>query len=256
MRRGPYELLGVARTASADEIRRAFRSIVAGRHSDQGGDPDFVRDVTAAYNLLRDPTQRHRLDLSETSEALLVVLNHDGPATDVPVETVLHVPLLVALRGGTMHHRGETIWVPRGATSGDLLRPSPRSVLRIQVMPHPLLGREGPTLQLVLPLSALEAYRGGPVAVPTPWGEAHVRLRRGTVRSGDQVVLAGYGVRCVHQPANGPARAACPCRQGDLRLVVAVGPLPAGDAELLAALERLEGTLNPRAEMALLLGST
>lgn len=62
----PYGLLGVARDASPQEIKQAYRRIALETHPDRnGGDPqaaDRFRQATRAYALLRDPVQRPRYD--------------------------------------------------------------------------------------------------------------------------------------------------------------------------------------------------
>ena len=47
------KLLGVARDAGPDEIRRAFRARALATHPDHGGDASTFADVQAAYDVLR-----------------------------------------------------------------------------------------------------------------------------------------------------------------------------------------------------------
>jgi DnaJ-class molecular chaperone len=61
-----YELLGVARTASPDEIKKAYRKLAAQYHPDRtGGDKAAeakFKEVTAAYEVLSDPEKKEQYD--------------------------------------------------------------------------------------------------------------------------------------------------------------------------------------------------
>jgi DnaJ-class molecular chaperone len=65
----PYATLGVAKTASADEIRKAYRKLAKKLHPDLNpGDraaEEKFKKVTAAYDLLGDPEKRKRFDKGE-----------------------------------------------------------------------------------------------------------------------------------------------------------------------------------------------
>lgn len=63
--RGYYEILGVRRTASAEEIRAAFRQRAKQYHPDRGGsaeDEARFRHLREAFETLRDPQRRLRYD--------------------------------------------------------------------------------------------------------------------------------------------------------------------------------------------------
>jgi molecular chaperone DnaJ len=60
-----YELLGVSRTASDAEIKRAFRTLARELHPDVSSAPDAgsrFRDVAEAYEVLSDPARRATYD--------------------------------------------------------------------------------------------------------------------------------------------------------------------------------------------------
>ncbi|WP_378941935.1 DnaJ C-terminal domain-containing protein [Paracoccus sp. R86501] len=64
----PYEALGVTRSATADEIKKAYRRIAKTDHPDLNSDPAAVARFTAAsaaYDLLKDPEQRQRFDTGQ-----------------------------------------------------------------------------------------------------------------------------------------------------------------------------------------------
>jgi len=65
----PYEALGVKKTATAEEIKKAYRKIVKESHpdlnpGDKAGEERF-KAAAAAYDLLKDPEQRARFDRGE-----------------------------------------------------------------------------------------------------------------------------------------------------------------------------------------------
>jgi curved DNA-binding protein len=60
-----YEVLGVARSATQDEIQRAYRKLARSYHPDVNSDPgaeDRFKEISAAYDVLSDPGTRRRYD--------------------------------------------------------------------------------------------------------------------------------------------------------------------------------------------------
>lgn len=62
-KRDYYEVLGVGKTASADEIKKAFRKAAVKHHPDkEGGDETKFKEVNEAYEVLKDQQKRQRYD--------------------------------------------------------------------------------------------------------------------------------------------------------------------------------------------------
>jgi molecular chaperone DnaJ len=57
-----YEILGIGRNATDDDIKRAYRRRARELHPDTGGDQEAFKELTAAYEVLRNPTTRENYD--------------------------------------------------------------------------------------------------------------------------------------------------------------------------------------------------
>lgn len=67
-----YDILGVDKTASVDEIRAAYKKAAQKHHPDKGGDSKIFQELQKAYEILSDPLKRQHYD-------------EFGEATDHPV---------------------------------------------------------------------------------------------------------------------------------------------------------------------------
>lgn len=155
------------------------------------------------------------------------------------------IPLRVDSEGGGS--RTLDVKVPAGIADGAKLRlrgqGSPGSppgdiILTVRVTPHPRLRREGNNLLMSLPVTALEAIRGGPIEVPTPTGTVTLKLRPGS-QNGQTLRLKGKGIA----PAGG--------EPGDLLVTLDVRLPTTADPELVRALERLQAHEQVRADLEL-----
>lgn len=62
-KRDYYEVLGVSKSASADEIKKAFRRLAVQHHPDkEGGDEAKFKEINEAYDVLKDAQKRQRYD--------------------------------------------------------------------------------------------------------------------------------------------------------------------------------------------------
>jgi molecular chaperone DnaJ len=61
-KRDYYEVLGVGKGASPDEIKKSYRRLAVQHHPDRGGDEAKFREVSEAYEVLKDDSKRKRYD--------------------------------------------------------------------------------------------------------------------------------------------------------------------------------------------------
>lgn len=57
-----YKILGVAKNATFDEVKKAFRKKALKEHPDKGGDPEAFKEITVAYEALSNPEKRDLYD--------------------------------------------------------------------------------------------------------------------------------------------------------------------------------------------------
>ncbi|MFD5741164.1 DnaJ C-terminal domain-containing protein [Streptomyces massasporeus] len=211
-----YEVLGVSRTASQDEVQQAYRKLARKYHPDVNKDPgaeERFKDLNEAYSVLSDPKTRARYD------------RFGEDFRKVPEDWEERVGAGAGAGGGFRTRRTAGAGGPRVRYTGfgddfaaegvdieDLLG----SLFGAGAAPG---GVPGADQEAELPLTVEEAYRGGrrTVTLAGPTGQPRryeVDVPPG-VTDGQRIRLAGEGGR-----GSGDAAA------GDLYLRVRVQPHP------------------------------
>ena len=113
-----YEVLGVARNASQDEIKKAYRKLALQYHPDRNPNnkeaEDKFKEAAEAYEALSDPTKRQRFDQ----------YGHEGMrGTDFRSYTDMND--IFSSFGDILAAEFSTMFFPEGGSSGAARRARP-----------------------------------------------------------------------------------------------------------------------------------
>lgn len=144
-----YSILGVDRSASAEDIKRAYRKLASTHHPDKGGDTAMFQQIQEAYAVLGDEQKRKHYDNPAPDFASLFGFgggwsDQFGNAQrrvsrnpDAVVET--HIPLAQAYTGTEVliqtHFAKEIVQLPAGIRDGTRIRITGKGYSRYRELP-------------------------------------------------------------------------------------------------------------------------
>ena len=67
--RNYYDVLGLMRDATTDDIKRAYKKAALQAHPDKGGSDEMFQRVNEAYTVLNDPVKKIDYDKVRTARA-------------------------------------------------------------------------------------------------------------------------------------------------------------------------------------------
>ena len=129
MNKNYYDILGLKRDASQDEIKKAYRELCKKYHPDRtGGDDTKIKEINEAYSVLGDEVKKRQYDSKTGFGGLgpdwVKYSNFHQMASDSRM--TITISLDDAYKGckhtALVNGRFYTIDIPRGVTSGRILR--------------------------------------------------------------------------------------------------------------------------------------
>lgn len=68
-----YQILGLERSASADDIKKAYKKLAVQNHPDKGGDEKKFQEISNAYDVLSDPKKNMNMIMEDLMEDLIEI---------------------------------------------------------------------------------------------------------------------------------------------------------------------------------------
>jgi len=181
----PYETLGLTKTATADEIKKAYRKLVRSSHpdlnpDDAGAEARF-KAVSAAYDLLKDPETRAKFDAGEI----------DSTGAERP-QRQYYRDFADAPDNAYRQSRGFDAGFDPSDIFAEILRNRARQSGGARFEDRGF-SAAGPDMRYSLEVPFLDAARGGEARITLPDGQSiAVKIPRGT-EDGQTLRLRGKG---------------------------------------------------------------
>lgn len=205
-----YQTLGVAKTATPDDIKKAYRKLASQHHPDKGGDTAKFQQLEEAYRVLSDPAQKQQYDnpspfgqggpgqphgfhfnmhngMFNFEEMFGQMFRQPGNPHHRQTQvyrTTVFVSLEQSYNGGTQNLKLQTptgahtinLQIPKGVTSGGQMRydtviPNAQLIVEFRVEEHLKFERRGNDLYCTQSISVLDLIVGTTVKFTTISGK-------------------------------------------------------------------------------------
>ncbi len=229
-----YDTLGVPRTASADDIKKAYRKLASQHHPDKGGDTAKFQQIQAAYETLGDdqkraaynnPQQRTQhfgggfpgnpFDLNSVFSQMFGQQMHAQQQQRRQVTMNLWISLADAIRGGAKTVSVSTavgtttvqIDIPQSIQDGDNVQygniaPGGMDlIVQFRINPDPVWHRDGFNLHCERKVDIWKLILGSDVEIHTPTGSTLSMTVPPRTQPGSIMRLKGQGLVSKNGPS-------------------------------------------------------
>lgn len=223
-----YSILGVAKTASQDDIKQAYKRLAKEHHPDRGGDHNRFAQINEAYETLRDPNKRAAYDQPQPqyqfssnnfedifSSFFGGINQRQSYRRNRDIKILLELSLEDVLQGKdliatySMYNGRETsanIRIHPGVQDTEIIKfknlgdgsidtmPRGDLLVQVRVKKHPVFERDGFNLIVIEKVNLFDLMLGTSIKITTLGGEnINVRIPSGT-NPGTILSVAGHGL--------------------------------------------------------------
>ena len=218
-----YQILGIAKTASADDIKRAYRRLASQHHPDRGGDTAKFQEIQQAYSILGDeqkrseydnPRQRVHVNMGGTGDFDLDALfqmfgtNFRQSRTNNAVRLTLWIDISDVVRGGprviSLQFNNTVtnveIDMPPGIDDGDTIRYPGLSpggqdlVITYRIRLDARMERQGQNVTITHTVSVWDMLLGADVSIQDLAGNTVILTIPPRTQPGALLRLRGKGI--------------------------------------------------------------
>jgi DnaJ-class molecular chaperone len=219
-----YDTLGVPKTASQDDIKRAYRKLASQHHPDRGGDTKKFQEIQVAYDTLGDEQRRaaynnpqpqmpfgggeqvNPFDLNSIFGQMFNQHMHQQQRGNVRM--LLWISLADAIRGGAKTVSVSTstgtttvqIDIPRAVQNGDNVQYNGIApggmdlIIQFRINPDPVWRREDLNLHSEYKITIWQLILGADIEIVTPTGTTLSMAVPPRTQPGSVMRLKGQGL--------------------------------------------------------------
>lgn len=187
MKNDPYQILGVSKTATPEEVKTAFRNLAKQHHPDVNKSPDAeekFKEIQNAYQEIKDGPKVENLFNDAAYKNIWEFFqdtHRQQRNHDIQVQYALTLEQAYSGTELSIEIEGKVIVVaiPAGVDNGTKLRvvglapkqnqnlPAGDLYLGLRIIPHPVYHREGRNLTIVVNADVIELLLKKPIPVKT-----------------------------------------------------------------------------------------